>query len=102
MALLDAPLTSELYQADRERLAYVANYSRMFALAPGIYAGWVQLAAAVRGGMDERRYELVTLAAARGLGSAYCSLAHAAVLQKKFGLFAAIVDRHGPGLDATE
>ena len=106
MTLLRTPPTSALYDSDRERLGYVANYSRVFALAPEVYAAWTRLATAVRAGMDERRYELVTLAAARRLGSRYCSLAHAAVLRDKFfdasSLLAVIVDRHGSGLDPVE
>ena len=35
--------------------------------------------------MDERRYELVTLAAARRLRSTYCCLAHGTILAEKFG-----------------
>jgi alkylhydroperoxidase family enzyme len=34
--------------------------------------------------MDSRRYELVTLAAARALRSSYCSLAHGRVLEAQF------------------
>lgn len=84
MTLLGTPADSPLYDADRQALGYVANFSRVFALNPEVYAGWARLAGAVKAGMDERRYELVTLAAARRLGSAYCSLAHAAVLRRKF------------------
>jgi alkylhydroperoxidase family enzyme len=35
--------------------------------------------------MDLRRYELVTLAAARRLRSSYCCLAHGRVLHERFG-----------------
>src|SRR5690554_7999268 len=34
--------------------------------------------------MDERRYELVTVAAARRIRSSYCSLAHGKILAEKF------------------
>lgn len=34
--------------------------------------------------MDERRYDLVTVAAARRLRSSYCSLAHGKILAEKF------------------
>ena len=39
---------------------------------------------AVKRPMDERRFELATLAAARALGNAYCSLAHGTILCEKF------------------
>jgi uncharacterized peroxidase-related enzyme len=106
MTLLQTPQVSTLYDADNERLGYIANYSRVFALGPAVHAGWKQLATAVRSGMDERRYELVTLAAARRLGSRYCTLAHAAVLRNTFfdadTLLAISVDRHGAGLDPVD
>ena len=60
------------------------NYARLFALRPEAYAGWESLNRAIRGGMDLRRYELVTLAAARRLGSSYCSMAHGTVLRDRF------------------
>ena len=40
------------------------NYERVFSLAPEAYAAWRQLGAAVKGRMDEHRFELVTVAAA--------------------------------------
>jgi alkylhydroperoxidase family enzyme len=60
------------------------NYERVFSLAPEAYAGWRQLGLAVKGGMDELRYELVTVATAEELGSRYCTLAHGKVLREKF------------------
>ena len=38
----------------------------------------------IAGGMDTRRYELATLAAARELRSSYCSLAHGKILAERF------------------
>ncbi len=60
------------------------NYERAFAARPDVYAGWVQLNTALREGMDRRRYELATLAAALRLRSSYCSLAHGRVLVQLF------------------
>lgn len=73
--------TRRLYDGDRERLGHVANYTRLFALRPAVYAAWAELNGAIKRGMDPRRYELVTLAAARQLGSSYCALAHGRVLR---------------------
>ncbi len=42
------------------------------------------LLGSIRSNMDQRRYELVTLAAARALKSSYCMLAHGTILSKKF------------------
>lgn len=60
------------------------NYERVFSLAPEAYGAWRQLGAAVKGGMDEHRFELVTIAAAEALESRYCTLAHRKVLREKF------------------
>src|SRR6266536_5716720 len=63
---------------------HVPNYMRLFAHRPAAYAAWKQLLGAVKEPMDERRYELATLAAARRLRSSYCSLAHGKVLAERF------------------
>ena len=42
------------------------------------------LITAIRDGMDRRRYELATLAAAKRARSSYCSLAHGKVLAERF------------------
>jgi AhpD family alkylhydroperoxidase len=58
----------------------VANYERVFSHRPEVYAAWAGLNGAIKAGMDARRYELATLAAALVLRSSYCALAHASVL----------------------
>jgi alkylhydroperoxidase family enzyme len=62
-----------------------ANYERAFLERPAVYAAWGELLGAIKEGMDPRRYELATLAAARRLRSSYCSLAHGTVLLEQFG-----------------
>jgi uncharacterized peroxidase-related enzyme len=87
VAFIDTPADDEaagLYDADRERLGYVANYTRLFAHRPAVYAAWQQLIAAIQDGMDLRRYELATLASARELRSSYCALAHGKVLAERY------------------
>jgi uncharacterized peroxidase-related enzyme len=75
---------AELYEADRIKQGYVANYTRAFAHRPAVYDAWQQLRAAITAGMDARRYELVTVAAARALRSSYCALVHGKVLADRF------------------
>jgi uncharacterized peroxidase-related enzyme len=75
---------AELFDADREAVGYVHNYTRLFARRPDVYAAWAQLNGAIKGGMDLRRYELATIAAARQLRSSYCTIAHGQVLAKRF------------------
>jgi alkylhydroperoxidase family enzyme len=60
------------------------NFEQAFAERPEVYAAWVQLNTAIKAGMDLRRYELATLAAARRLRSSYCCLAHGTVLIERF------------------
>jgi alkylhydroperoxidase family enzyme len=80
------------------------NYERAFELRPDVYAAWVQLNTAVKEGMDLRRYELATLAAARRLRSSYCSLAHGKVLIERFGepVVEIVRDRRSAGLDELD
>ena len=72
------------YAADVEAKGYVANFTKVFGHRPAVYGAWAGLNGAIKAGMDARRYELATLAAALRLRSSYCSLAHGAVL----------IDRH--------
>lgn len=80
------------------------NFERAFAARPGVYAGWVQLNTSLRDGMDRRRYELATLAAALRLRSSYCSLAHGRVLAERFDedVVAIAGDRTTAGLDDVD
>ncbi|WP_433065363.1 carboxymuconolactone decarboxylase family protein [Dactylosporangium sp. CS-033363] len=100
------PDVERLYEADRDRLGYVANYTRALAWRPAAVDAWTGLNGAIRSTMDLRRYELITLAAARRLGSAYCSLAHGRLLRERFydaGTLARIAtDHRDAGLDPAD
>jgi alkylhydroperoxidase family enzyme len=80
------------------------NHERAFADRPEVYAAWFQLNGAIKAGMDLRRYELVTLAAARRLRSSYCCLAHGTVLVERFGepVLEIARDHHAAGLDEVD
>ena len=69
-----------------------------------MYAAWGELLGAVKANMDLRRYELVTLAAARRLRSSYCSLAHGQILAERYGEPVAAIarDRGSAGLDQVD
>ncbi|MPZ95927.1 MAG: peroxidase [Propionibacteriales bacterium] len=69
-----------MYERDLARLGYVANYTKAFAHRPDVMRAWEGLNGSIKAGMDLRRYELATLAAAERLRSIYCSLAHGKVL----------------------
>jgi alkylhydroperoxidase family enzyme len=80
------------------------NHERAFADRPEVYAAWFQLNGAIKAGMDLRRYELVTFAAARRLRSSYCCLAHGTVLIERFGepVLEIALDHHAAGLDEVD
>ena len=80
------------------------NFERAFAERPDVYAAWRQLNGAIKAGMDLRRYELATLAAAQRLRSSYCCLAHGKVLLEDFGepVAAIATDRRSAGLDPVD
>ena len=69
-------LMESLYADDTRALGYVPSHTLVLALNPGAYAAWRALQQAIAASLGLRRYELVTLAAARSLGSEACLLAH--------------------------
>jgi uncharacterized peroxidase-related enzyme len=99
--------TAEIYAADRELNGFLPNFTQAFSLRPEVYVAWKQLNGAIKGGMDLRRYELATIAAASRLRSSYCTLAHGSVLMDRGflgpdALRAAVLDHRAAGLDETE
>jgi len=80
------------------------NMERAFTERPEVYAAWAQLNGAIKAGMDLRRYELATLAAARRLRSSYCCLAHGTVLLERFDepLLEIALDHRAAGLDEVD
>jgi uncharacterized peroxidase-related enzyme len=100
------PAVAEIYEADVAVFGRLPNFTRAFSLQPAVYAGWKQLNGAIKAGMDLRRYELATVAAARRLRSSYCVLAHGAVLAERFydaeTVAAIAADHRTAGLDAVD
>jgi alkylhydroperoxidase family enzyme len=80
------------------------NHERAFAERPKVYAAWQQLNGAIKAGMELRRYELATLAAARRLRSSYCCLAHGSVLIERFDecVREIALDHRAAGLDEVD
>jgi uncharacterized peroxidase-related enzyme len=73
-------LLAEVFAADRKSWGYLPNLATTFGVRPEVYQAWRQLNGAIKATMDQRRYELVTVAAAIALRSSYCALAHGRVL----------------------
>lgn len=72
--------TASMYASAEASYGYLPNMYRAFGHRPEVMENWGTLLASIRSHMSQRRYELVTLAAARELKSSYCMLAHGSVL----------------------
>jgi uncharacterized peroxidase-related enzyme len=97
---------ADMYETDRATFGHLPNFTRAFSARPEVYAAWRQLNGAIKAGMDLRRYELATVAAARRLRSSYCMLAHGSVLAERFlepdALRAVVEDHRSAGLDPVD
>ena len=98
---------AELYATEQETFGFLPNFVRAFSHRPGVYAAWKQLNGSIKSGMDLRRYELATVAAARRLRSSYCTLAHGSVLMNEGFLEpdtvrAVVSDHRSAGLDQVD
>lgn len=93
-------------ERQRQAWGFVPNYAACFTTRPDVAQAWDGLVGAVRGGMDRRRYELVTIAAARARRSTYCTAAHSTFLrdacEDEATLRALADDPAGTTLDETD
>ena len=74
----------DMYERQQAAFGYVPNYAKVFSHRPELMGRWASLLAGIRHSIEPRRFELVTLAAARALRSSYCSLAHGKALADFF------------------
>jgi uncharacterized peroxidase-related enzyme len=74
---------AQLYSSAQTSYGYLPNMHKVFGNRPELMQAWTGLLSSIRGQMSLRRYELVTLAAAKELRSSYCMLAHASVLKRE-------------------
>jgi len=80
----EAEATAEVadyYAAQRSAWGFLPNYAGCFSSRPDVAQAWNVLNSTIRGGMDRRRFELATIAAARELRSTYCTAAHSTFLR---------------------
>ena len=54
---------ADFFAAGRQSWGYLPNLAKTFGIRPAVYQAWRQLNGAIKGTMDPRRYELVTLGA---------------------------------------
>ncbi|MCB1906029.1 MAG: carboxymuconolactone decarboxylase family protein [Rhodocyclaceae bacterium] len=74
----------DMYQRQQAFWGYVPNYAKVFSHRPEVLARWGRLLAEIRRPMDDRRFELVTFAAAHALRNTACALAHGKALTAFF------------------
>jgi uncharacterized peroxidase-related enzyme len=94
-----------IYDADRATYGHLPNFTQAFSLRPEVYTAWRALNGAIKAGMDPRRYELASVAAARTMRCSYCMLAHGSVLagaHMSAGDVQAIAEGDVSGLDPLE
>jgi uncharacterized peroxidase-related enzyme len=77
--------TADYYRQQRQSWGFLPNYAGAFGHRPDVAEAWSTLNLAIRNGMDRRRYELATIAAARALRSTYCTVAHSMFLRDVCG-----------------
>lgn len=94
------------YQRQRDAWGYLPNYALAFAARPDVAEAWNTLNGTIKRHMDRRRFELVTIAAARAYRSTYCTAAHSKFLRDECGdedtMRAIAADPSGASLDATD
>ena len=93
------------YAADRTALGYVPSHTKVLAMNPEAFDAWKTLQSSIARSMGMRRYELVTLAAALGIGSRHCRLAHGQKALKYIDeeeLVSIAANYHDAGLDLAE
>lgn len=76
---------ADYYRQQKAAWGFLPNYAAAFCTRPEVAQAWNTLNTTVRDGMDRRRYEIATIAAARALGSTYCTAAHSKFLRDTCG-----------------
>ncbi len=94
---------ADMYAQDERSWGFLPGFTQLFSLHPDAYTAWRQLIGTVQSPMDPRRYELVTLAAARTVRSSSCATAHGARLARQWyepeQVASIAADHHAAGLD---
>jgi len=73
-----------MYERQQDAWGYVPNYAKSFCHRPAVMERWGKLLAELRRPLDNRKFELITLAAAHELKHTSCSLAHGNALTPFF------------------
>ncbi len=73
-----------MYKRQQQDWGFVPNYAKAFCHRPEVMDRWGKLLSAIRRPMDNRRFELITFAAAHASRNSSCSLAHGNALTNFF------------------
>jgi uncharacterized peroxidase-related enzyme len=76
---------AEYYRGQRAAWGFLPNYAAAFSTRPDVARAWNTLNTTIRDGMDRRRFEIATIAAARARRSTYCTAAHSKFLRDVCG-----------------
>ena len=76
---------AQYYRSQRAAWGFLPNYAAAFSTRPDVAQAWNVLNATIRDGMDRRRFEIATIAAARAARSTYCTAAHSKFLRDVCG-----------------
>jgi len=94
------------YAGQRKAWGYLPNYAPIFTSRPEVAHAWSNLNLTIRGAMERRRFELVTIAASRAMSCTYCLAAHSSFLRDVVGdeptMRAVADDPSGGTLDETD
>ena len=97
----------EMYERQEEYWGFAPNYAKAFSHRPEALARWGRLLAELRRPTDDRRFELVTFAAAHTLKNSGCTLVHGKELASFIGEDAVLAIANGreadvlPDIDVT-
>jgi hypothetical protein len=97
----------DMYKRQEDYWGFVPNYAKAFSHRPEALARWGRLLAELRRPTDDRRFELVTFAAAHALRNSGCALVHGKELASFIGEDAVIAIAKGreadvlPDVDVT-
>lgn len=72
---------ADYYAQQRAIWGFLPEYACAFSSRPDVAEAWNTLNSTIRAGMDRRRFELATIAAARAMRSTYCTAAHSKFLR---------------------
>lgn len=76
---------AEYYRGQHAAWGFLPNYAAAFSTRTDVAQAWNALNTTIRDGMDRRRFEIATIAAARARRSTYCTAAHSKFLRDTCG-----------------